>query len=777
MQKVELGQILRRREDERFLTGKGKYIDDINIENQAYAGVLRSAFAHAHIRGINADEALAMKGVIMVVTGADWKQAGYGHIPTRGAVKTKIDGSALHEPPRHCIAIDRVRYVGEEVALIIAETPSLVRDAIELIDVDYDPIDPVIDPEVAETNDVPQIWDNIPKNLCVDFQLGDQYGVEKALNEADHVITLKIINNRVTSVPMEPRGAIAIFDSKTKSFKLINSSQNIHANRNVYANQVLGITVEELHHVAPDVGGGFGAKNGVYGEAALILHAARELKRPIKWINDRSESFLSDTHGRGQSSLVTLALDNDGTFRALKTETIGEIGAFCGTVGPFTPTGGSARTQGGPYRFPTMFYTGKAVFTNTMLMDPYRGAGRPEASYQIERIIEYAARKLDIDPVALRQKNLIKPEELPLKNTMGLDIDSGDFPYVLARTLEMSNRQEYNSRVAKSEERGLKRGFAVSPYLECTGGGAKEHTSVVFNRDGSVDLKTGSHSTGMGLETSMSQILSSQLGIDFNNIQFKQADTKATPLGGGHGGSRNLEVGGSSIILATDKIIAKGKVIAAETFGIDVREVEFNDGRFFQNKSNHIMTIQEIISAGFDPKFSGGGNKNELNTDTVFTREFISVPNGCHAAEVEVDPETGTVSVENFWVMDDFGHVINPMLADGQVMGGVAQGIGQALMENIVYDPTSGQLLSGSLVDYAIPRASDIPNIDVHYYEGAPTKNNPLGVKGAGEAGCVGAPPAIVNAVLDALRDFGVVDLEMPLTPERVWRAINESGS
>ena len=775
MEKVEMGQSVHRREDQRFLTGSGTYIDDINLQGQAYAGVLRSLHGHARINGIDASEALALDGVLMVITGEDWKAAGYGHIPTRGAVKNKIDGTPLNQPPRHCIAIDRVRYVGEEVALVVAETPSLVLDALELIDVDYEPLDAVIDAQDAVADGAPQLWDDIPGNFCVDFELGDKQGVETAFAEAEHVVTLQVINNRVTSVPMEPRGALADYDTASDNFTLHNASQNIHANRNVYADQVLNIDKDKLHHLAPDVGGGFGAKNGVYGEPALLLHASRALKRPVKWIADRAESFLADTHGRGQISTVSIALDADGTFRALRTDTIGGIGAFCATVGPFTPTGGSARTQGGPYRFPAMYYMGKAVFTNTMLMDPYRGAGRPEASYQTERIIEYAARQLGMDPIELRRINLIQRDELPYKTSMGLDVDSGDFPLLFERTLEMSDRPGYNARIATSEAKGCKRGFAISPYLECTGGGPKEHTGVTFKRDGGVELATGAQSTGMGQETSLSQILAAQLGLGMEDITYVQADTDATPIGGGHGGSRNIEVGGSSVLLASEEVIAKGKTIAAEAFGINADSVQFEDGRFFQADSNHTMTIREVIEAAFDSGAGDGGDSgNGLDTETVFSREIISVPNGCHACEVEVDPETGAVKIEGYWVMDDFGTVINPMLADGQVMGGVAQGIGQALMENIVYDET-GQLLSGSLVDYALPRATDIPNMQIEYYEGAPTKKNPLGVKGSGEAGCVGAPPAVVNAVLDALKPFGVVDLEMPLTPERVWKAIQKA--
>ncbi len=777
METVEIGQSVRRREDHRFLTGAGRYVDDVNLSGQAYAGVLRSPHAHARINAIDATEALALEGVLLVVTGDDWKAAGYGSIPTRSGVKTKIDGTPLNQPARHCIAIDRVRYVGQEVALVVAETPALALDAMELIDVDYDTLDAVTDAGAAAADGAPQLWDDIPGNFCLDFELGDKDGVNAAFADADHVVTLHVVNNRVTSVPMEPRGAVADFDAETESFTLHNSSQNIHANRGAFADDVLNIATEKLHHLAPDVGGGFGAKNGIYGEPALLLHAARELRRPVKWIANRTEAFLADTHGRGQSSTVSLALDGDGTFRALRTDSLGGIGAFCATVGPFTISGGSARTQGGPYRFPAMYYTGTGVFTNTMLMDPYRGAGRPEATYQTERIIEHAAREIGMDPVELRRKNLLRPDELPLKTSMNLDVDCGNFPQLFERTLEMSDRPGYAARVAASSAKGLRRGFAIAPYLECTGGGPKEHTGVTFNRDGTVELATGAHSTGMGIETSLSQILAATLGLSIDDISFVQADTDATPLGGGHGGSRNMEVGGSSVLQAAQEIITKGCAVAAEAFGINADQVEFADGRFFEATTNHTMTIREVIEAAFDAHGAEGGDSgNGLDTQSVYAREIISIPNGCHAAEVEVDPETGAIIVDGYWVMDDFGTVINPMLADGQVMGGIAQGIGQALMENIVYDPDSGQLLSASLSDYALPRANTIPNMEIGYFEGAPTKKNPLGVKGSGEAGCVGALPAVVNAVLDALKDDGVRDLEMPLTPERVWRALHETA-
>jgi len=777
MKKAALGQSVRRTEDLRFLTGQGTYIDDIKMENMAHAAVLRSPHAHATLLSIDITEAAAMDGVQLIVTGKDWLAEGYGVIPCKSAVNTKIDGTPYAVPPRHCLAIDRVRYVGEAIALVIADTAAKARDALEIIDVKYEDLPAVTNAAKALEEGAPQIWDDIAGNLCLDYQLGDKDGTDRAFGQADHVVTLNLINNRVTAVPIEPRGAVADYDAETESFLLYNATQNIHANRDTFAQNVLHIEKDKLHHLAPDVGGGFGAKNGAYPEPPLILHAARKLGRPVKWINDRAESLLSDTHGRDQISRVELALDKDGTFRGLRTDTIGNLGAFCATVGPFTATGGSARTQGGPYAFSAMLYTSRAAFTNTAPTDPYRGAGRPEATFQIERVIEYAARKLGFDPVELRRKNLIPESSLPLKTSMGLDVDCGNFPEIFERTLTLSDRGNYASRVAASKADGKRRGFSIAPYLECTGGAPKEFAGVTFHPDGGVDLAVGSQSTGMGHETALPQILAARLGISQSRIHFTQADTNATPHGGGHGGSRGLEMGGNAVSQSADLVIDKTKQLVAHLLETSIDDLSFEDGLFRATSTNKTMSMDEAIEASFADDLPAPFDPEFLNTGSSFERGIISIPNGCHAAEVEVDIETGEVSIDGYWVIDDFGTIVNPLLADGQVMGGIAQGIGQALCEDIVYDQDSGQLLSGSLVDYALPRADRIPRMVIGYYEDAPTAKNPLGVKGAGEAGCVGAPPAIINAVLDALTEFGVDHIEMPATPLRVWQSIQTSKS
>ncbi len=773
-----IGDSQLRQEDFRFLTGRGTYIDDINLDGQVFAVVVRSPEAHAIIKTINTADALAVDGVLLVVTGKDWRDAGYGHIPSKSAVNKKRDGSPMNEPPRHALAIDRVRFVGEPVALVVAESLEAAQEAADLIDLDLETLPAVFEQRQARADGAPQIWDDIPGNLCLDFELGDKEGTDAAFAEADHVISLGVFNNRVTPAPIETRGVIADYDATSETFTLHNSTQNVHGNRDTMAQAVLGIPSEKLHHIAPDVGGGFGAKNSTYPEPLLMLHATRALGRPVKWINDRSGSQLGDTHGRDQYSTVELALKADGTFLALRTTTVGNIGAYCWTIGPFTPTGGSARTQGGPYRLPAMYYSAEAVFTNTQPTDPYRGAGRPEGSYMMERLVERAARQLGMDPLELRRKNLLTAEELPRKSPMGLDVDCGNFPIVFEQTLAMSDRPGFAARVAESAARGRKRGFAIAPYLECTGGGPKEHAGVTFSDDGRVRLAVGSQSTGMGHETALAQILAAQLGIAIENIDYVQGDTGATPIGGGHGGSRGMELGGNAVLQCAGEVIEKATALAAHLLQADADGIAFEDGLFRATATNRTLSMADVIAASLDPdRLPDDMSPGALDTASVFERGIISIPNGCHAAEVEVDPDTGVIDVVGFWVVDDFGTIINPMLADGQVMGGAVQGLGQALMEQIVYDADSGQLVTGSLMDYALPRADNVPHMELAYYEGAPTKKNPLGVKGAGEAGCCGAPPAIVNAVLDALNDLGVEDLEMPLTSEKVWRAIQDAKS
>lgn len=771
---VRIGTALPRVEDDRFLRGTGTYIDDICLDGMVHAALLRSPVAHARITQLDVTAARSAPGVLFVMTGEEWVTAGHGPIPTKSPVRKFIDGASFRAPDRHCLAYQTVRQTGEPMVLVVAETKQQALDALEAIEVDFDELPVATDNASAKSGDA-VLWDIAPDNVCVDYQLGDKDGTDAAIASAAHAVKLDIVNSRVMAVAMEPRGCIGAYDPAEDRYTLWNSSQNIHANRDVFAEQILKISKDKLHHLAPDVGGGFGVKNSLYPEPALVLYASKAVGgRPVKWVSDRGESFLTDAHGRDQVSTVTLALDDDGTFKALKVESIGNIGAWCGTMGPFTPTAGSARTQGGPYAFPKMYFTAEAVFTNTSQTDPYRGAGRPEATFHVERIIDYAAQKLGKDPVALRRQNLIPVDALPYKTPMGLSIDSGNFAAVFDEAVKVSDYAGFAQRAADAKARGKRRGFAVTPYLECTGGAPKEEAKVTFSDEGLVTLDVGSQSTGMGHETAMAQILSDTLGLPMDAITYRQADTDLTAVGGGHGGSRGMEVGGNAVLAAGQQAAAKMKALAAHLLNSTDSDIALEDGAARDTKTGQSVTLKELVAASKDPaRLPPGMEAGTLDADAIFEREIITIPNGVHAAEVEVDVETGEVAVIDFWAIDDFGKIINPLTCDGQVMGGIAQGLGQALLEQVVYDGETGQLLSGSLMDYCLPRADDVPPMHIYYYEDAPTSRNPLGVKGAGEAGCCGATPAIINAVIDALKEWNVAHIDMPLTPEKVWRAIN----
>ncbi len=774
MEKIGIGQAVRRSEDVRFLTGAGRYLDDIVLDGMVHGIVVRSPHAHALLARVDTASAAAAPGVLAVLTGADWRAEGLGGIPTRTPVKGS-DGSPPATPPRPGLVADRVRFVGDAVAFVVAESIAAARDAAELIEIDYEPLPAVTDAATALAPGAPLVWDDVPGNLCVDYEAGDAAAVDAAFAEAAHTVAFDVYNNRLTAVPIEPRGAIGRYHADTDSFTLISSTQNIHANRNEFAKHVFGIPPDRIRHVAYDVGGGFGGKNGVYPEPAIVLFAARRVGRPVKWINDRSESFLSDTHGRDQRSHVELALDKDGGFLAMRVDSIGDTGAYLASIGPFTSTGGTARTIGGTYRIPALYFHARAVFTNTVPTDPYRGAGRPEATFMIERAIDVAAAELGFDAVELRRRNVIRRTDMPYRTPIGIEIDSGDFEVVLERTLELADWAGFPARAAAARTNGRRRGIGLALYIGLTGGGPNEYASLTCDRDGSLTIAVGSQSTGTGHETVFPQLVADRLGIPIERIGYRQADTDLTPLGGGHGGSRVLETGGSATVQAADKIIAKARLIAGHLLEAAEGDIDFADGRFVVAGTDRSVTMAEVIAAAFDPARLPAGIEPGLEADVTFKRQAATFPNGGYAAEVEVDLETGQVRLVDYTVVNDFGTIINPMTTDGQVMGASAQGIGQALFEHVVYQEGSGQMLSGSLMDYCVPRADDLPDIRTENYEGAPTANNPLGVKGAGEAGCGGAPPALVNAVIDALRDEGVRHIDMPLTPERVWRALNDA--
>ena len=775
VERYGVGQPIRRKEDRRFLTGAGKYIDDVSTPDMAHLFILRSPYAHAHIESIDTQAAAAAPGVLAVLTGADWVADGLGGIPTRTAAKNS-DGSPLPTPERQGLVASRARFVGDAVAAVIAQSPQAARDAAESIDVAYRPLATVVTAGEALAPDAPLVWDDIPGNLCVRFEVGDAAAVDDAIADADHVVSMFVDNQRVTAAPIEPRGAIAHYEHAEDRLVLAFASQNVHANRNQLAEEVLHIPADRLRALAYDVGGGFGAKNPLYPEHALVLWAARRVERPVKWISDRSESFLCDAHGRDQQSQVTLALNAQGDFLALRVDSVGSVGPYLLSVGPFTCTAGSARTQGGPYRIPALHFHARAAFTNTAPTDPYRGAGRPEATYHIERIIDQAAAELGMDRVALRRRNLLAGDELPYTTGTGSRIDCGDFGTVLDRTIALADWQGFEARAREARTRGRRRGIGICCYLECSGGGPKEHAALRFSSDGRVTVAVGSHSTGMGHETVMAQIVAARLGLPLDAIDFLQADTDATPIGGGHGGSRGLEMGGSAVVRVADRVLEKATIVAAHLLEAATLDVEFDAGQFRVAGTDHAVGMQEVIRASFDAA-RRPDDIDALDDALDYERSGITYPNGCHIAEVEVDPETGSVRLMNYSVVDDFGTIVNPLTYAGQVMGGTAQGVGQALMEHIVYEHDGGQLLSGSFMDYALPRAADLPDMRIEFFEAAPSPENPLGVKGAGEAGCCGALPAVVGAVTHALEEYGVRHVDMPLSPEKLWRAIATAGS
>jgi carbon-monoxide dehydrogenase large subunit len=766
-----VGQPIRRKEDQRFLTGAGKYVDDVTMPGMVHIHILRSPHAHAEIESVDTSAAVAAPGVLAVLTGADWVSDDLGGIPTRTAAKNS-NGAPVPTPERQGLVASRARFVGDAVAAIVAESAEQARDAAELIEIDYRTLPAVVSAGEALAPGAPLVWDDIPGNLCVDFEVGDAGAVDAAIADAAHVVSMYVDNQRVTAAPIETRGAIAHYDEAGDRFVLVFASQNVHANRNQLAEQVFHIPTNQLRTVAYDVGGGFGAKNPLYPEHAVVLWAARRVGRPVKWISDRGEAFLSDAHGRDQQSNVTLALNADGDFLALRVESVGSVGPYLLSVGPFTCTAGSARTQGGPYRIPALHFHARAAFTNTAPTDPYRGAGRPEATYQIERIVDLAAAQTGIDRVSLRRRNLLRRDELPHTTGAGSRIDCGDFEALLDRTLALADWQGFEARAEAARARGRRRGIGICNYLECSGGGPKEHASLTFSSDGRATLAVGSQSTGMGHETVLVQIVAARLGLPLDAIDFLQGDTDATPIGGGHGGSRGLEMGGSAVVGVTERVVEKATRIAAHVLEAATVDVEFHAGRFRVVGTDHAVDMQEVIRASFD------ANRRPDDIDALddaldYERSGITYPNGCHVAEVEVDPETGSVHLINYSIVDDFGTILNPLTCAGQVMGGTAQGIGQALIEHVAYEADGGQLLSGSFMDYGMPRADDMPAFRIEFFQDAPSPENPLGAKGAGEAGCCGALPAVVGAVVHALDEYGVRHVDMPLTPEKLWRVMN----
>lgn len=771
MAKFGLSQPMRRVEDPRLLIGGGRYTDDIVMPGAAHGVVLRSPHAAAKILSIDTAAALEVPGVLAVLTGKDWADEGLGEIPCAVPLKN-IDGSDRANTPRGALATDRVRHVGDPVAFIVAETPEAAKDAAEAVFVDYEVLPAVTDLATARLPGAPQVWDNIPGNTVFDWETGDKAKTAELIGQAAHVTRLKVVNNRVIVNSLEVRAATAEYDAAKEKFTLYCGTQGSWLVKNLLAANVFNIPPEKIRVVTPDVGGGFGMKLYLYGEYALVSMAARRLGRPVKWTSERTEAFMSDTHGRDNITEAELALDKDGKFLALRTTNYAGMGAYLSTFAPFIPTGAGTKVLASVYNFQAIHAHVIGVLTNTVPVDAYRGAGRPESNYLVERLIDAAARELGIDRVELRKRNMVPQSAMPYVTAVGQRYDSGDFSTVLDAALRNADWAGFPARRAASEAKGKRRGIGVAYYLEATGGGPTERAEVRFARDGFAEVLVGTQSTGQGHETAYAMLTSHELGIPMDKIRIVQGDSDEIPTGGGTGGARSLYSEGQAILLTAATVIEKGKQAASEHLEAAVADIEFAaaGGRFSVVGTDRGIDILALAQIQRE-RAAKGEPATLLDAAEVAEIKSHTFPNGCHIAEVEVDPDTGLIEVPRYVVVDDVGHAINPMIVRGQVHGGVAQGIGQAVHERTAYDPESGQLLSASFMDYALPRAEDLPDIEVEFLS-VPCETNPLGVKGAGEAGAVGSPPALMNALVDALSGVGVTDMDMPATPETVWKAI-----
>ena len=770
LQKYGVGQPVRRKEDDTLVRGKGRYTDDFNLPGQAHAVVVRSTHAHGIIRSLNTDAARAMPGVLGAWTGKDLDAAGYGPFTCGLPLKSR-DGSPLLQTNRQPLATDKVRFVGDPIAFVVAATLAQARDAAEAVEVDIEPLPAVTDPEEAAQPGAPLLYDHIPNNVALDYHYGDMEKVNAAFASAAHVTKVDIENTRVAVVSMEPRVGLASYDKTTERYTLQVPTQGVAGNRANLAKN-LKVPNEKVRILTANVGGSFGMKNINYPEYMCILYAAKALGRPVKWLDERSTSFLSDSHGRAQKIHAELALDADGHFLAAKLSGYGNLGAYITGVAPGPLSLNTGKNFSSVYRTPLMGVDIKTVLTNTTLMGAYRGAGRPEANYYMERLIDRAADEMGINRLTLRKRNFIKPNQMPFPASSGVTYDSGDFQAVFNKALEISDHENFTKRKKESKKAGKLRGIAVGSYLEVTAPPSPELGKIVFDPDGSVQLITGTLDYGQGHATPFAQVLCAQLGVPFESVKLVQGDSDIVHTGNGTGGSRSITATGQAIVESSKLVIEKGKRAAAHMLEASEADIEFADGSFTIAGTDRSIDIMELAKRLHDGKVPDGV-PDTLDVDHTSEVVPSAFPNGCHVAEVEVDPDTGVVQIVRYSAVNDFGTVINPMLVAGQLHGGVVQGIGQALMEQVRYDE-SGQPITGSLMDYALPRAEDVPNMTVGDHP-VPAKSNPLGTKGCGEAGCAGSMSTVVNAVVDALSDYGIKHIDMPLTPERVWRAIQDA--
>lgn len=779
-----IGVAVRRKEDIRFTTGRGRYTDDLTVPNQAFAYVLRSPVAHARLNQVGISQAQRSDGVLAVITGRDLQAQGIGGLPC-GWSATSKDGSVMPEPPRPAMAIDRIRYVGEPVAVVVAESKAQAQDAAELIELDYEDLDAVASITSALADDAPQIHDEVSGNQLFDWEIGDEAATKAAFDRAASVVSLDLVNNRLVCNAMEPRSCLAQYDEASDSFTLHLASQAPHLIRMGLAAMILGIPENKLRVISPDVGGGFGSKAFPYAEEILVTVAARQIRRPVKWTAERSESFLSDAQGRDHVTHARLALDSEGHFLGLHVSTLANLGAHISPSGPAVPTFYYAPLLAGCYKTPAIYCEVKGVFTNTVPVDAYRGAGRPEATYVVERLVDKAARDLNIDPVALRKRNFISPDAFPYQTPLSLCYDSGDYDATLDKALELADYDGFEARRESAADSGKLRGFGISCYIEACGvapsqvilnsggrSGLYESAKVRVNPTGSITVMTGSHSHGQSHETTFAQLVNERLGVPIDQVDVVQGDTAKVQFGTGTYGSRSLVVGGAAMLKAMDNIIEKGRRIAGHILEASHEDIEFAEGNFTVAGTDRALSFAEVALAAYVPhNYPHDELEPGLEEQAFYDPKDFTFPAGAHLCEVEIDPDTGIVEIVGFSVADDFGRVINPMVVEGQVHGGVAQGVGQAMLENCVYDDDGAQLLSASFMDYTMPRADNLPPIKVAT-EVTLCQTNPLGSKGCGEAGAIAAPPAVINAVLDALKVVGVTEFDMPATPLRVWQAI-----
>ena len=760
MQKFGIGQPATRFEDGRLLSGKGRYVEDIELENQSFATFVRSPHAHAEIKSIDTEEAKSMPGVLGIYTVADLKDEGIGNIPCMAPANNK-DGSPCVMPPRPALADAKVRHVGDAVAIVIAETREESIDAAEQVWIDYEILPAVVETNQATLENSSEVWSDAKNNTCFDWEAGNKDDTDKAFTKAKQVVELDLINNRVVPTSMETRGAIASLEPDNR-LALHVSCQGVHVMRRLLATQIFNVEEEEILVTCDDVGGGFGMKIFLFPEYVCVLFAARKLGRPVKWISDRSEAFLCDSHGRDHVSNLKLALDGNARILGLQVSTTANLGAYLSNFAPFVATDAGVSMLVGCYSIPTAYVEVKGVFTNTAPVDAYRGAGRPEAIYAIERLLDVAAYDLGITPADIRRINFIPSSEMPFKTALGSNYDSGEFQKNLDDALIAANWDDFESRRQDAKSRGKLLGIGLASYIERCAGGSPEQARLEVSDQGHVTLYIGTLSNGQGHETAFRQILCDSLGITFEEISVVQGNSDLIETGGGTMGSRSVPVGGSAVGSASKKLIEKAKETAAEMLESAVSDIEFDNGDFKIVGTDRVVPFRSVAEK------AAGENSVAFDEKETFAPEEATYPNGTHVCELEIDMATGEIELVDYTVVDDFGRVINPLLLEGQVHGGIAQGLGQAILESCQYESGSGQLLSASFMDYTMPRADDFPAIRFKRNE-VPCETNPLGIKGAGEAGAIGAPPAIVNAIVNALSDHGIRHVDMPVSPNKVW--------